>query len=290
MISHAKVNLGLRILHKRKDNYHELESIFLKISFGDEISFENTKSGKLELISENELVGTRWNEFEKVSERGDYTKNILFKTFEKMKQWKEISGLKIYLKKRIPTGGGLGGGSTNAASLIKFLYNGKFSSEFLEFAGKIGADVPFFLQNHHALVQGIGEKIFPVSIASGFGVLAVPPMLIETKTAFESLKKPLLDIESQNYGELKVSFREMLEAGNWGGLSTLLRNDFEDHAFSSFPELKVLKEEMLGTGLEFVSMTGSGSCFFGISSTANLEAKRFLEKKFSNYSFVSFSF
>ena len=194
MLCPAKVNLGLKVLFKRPDHYHEIESIFLRINWGDEIEFIPNDLGIVRLFSKNELNGVKHALFEEVSERGDFSRNILFKTFVKAKQIKpDLHGVDIRLTKRIPPGGGLGGGSTNAAYLLSYLFRDfpELQDSVREMSSSIGADVPFFLLPGHAHVSGIGEILRPISIASGKGILVIPPFSINTKDSYISLKKPL---------------------------------------------------------------------------------------------------
>lgn len=294
MISPAKINLGLTILFKRKDGYHELKSIFLLLDWGDQIEFEEMDG--FQLFSEVDPSIPQLKEFHIVSERGDITKNILYKTYQLALQRKSIrKGVSIKLKKNIPTGGGLGGGSSNAAQTLKFFFPNEelpYSNDFLSFAAKIGADVPFFLQESHSLVGGIGEKLEPISIPSSYGILAIPPFPIETKPAFISLKKPLQEtLISNDWRYLSQSISQSLQKRDWKSLSSLIVNDFEPYAISAFPELQFLKESMVHSGLDFVSMSGTGSCFYGLSSDKNkiTESFQVLANIFKAYKFVPFN-
>lgn len=124
MISPAKINLGLEIPFKRLDGFHEIRSVFLKISWGDDIEIEPASNGVFELFSNNEIILEKRKLYDQVSERGDIKNNILYKTFIKARSlFPELPGVKIHLTKRISPAGGLGGGSTNAASLLNFLFS-----------------------------------------------------------------------------------------------------------------------------------------------------------------------
>ncbi|EMO76795.1 4-(cytidine-5'-pyrophospho)-2-C-methyl-D-erythritol kinase domain protein [Leptospira kirschneri str. 200801925] len=125
MISPAKINLGLEIPFKRLDGFHEIRSVFLKISWGDDIEIEPASNGVFELFSNNEIILEKRKLYDHVSEIGDIKKNILYKTFIKARSlFPELPGVKIHITKRISPAGGLGGGSTNAASLLNFLFLG----------------------------------------------------------------------------------------------------------------------------------------------------------------------
>ncbi|MEM7182362.1 MAG: 4-(cytidine 5'-diphospho)-2-C-methyl-D-erythritol kinase [Spirochaetota bacterium] len=297
IFSHAKINLGLKVLYKRADNYHELNSLFLKIDWGDEISFQRRDDGQIYLISHNELPEGKKQLFEEVSERGDFTRNILYKAFQECKTFHSgFPGLDISLTKRIPPGGGLGGGSSNAAALIQHLFWGskyELSDQIQEIARKVGADVPFFLGEGHAKVSGIGEKLDPFSMARGNGLLLIPPFSIPTKDSYLHLKKPL----QKNYTGKQWSFLttpclDALQAGEWEMLQGILENDFELYALQTYPELEQLKRDLYNWGCSYVSMTGSGSCFYGLVKGLEIQSEivENSSRKYPSYSIVPFTF
>lgn len=295
MLCPAKINLGLRVLYKRPDNYHEIESIFLKLNWGDDIHFVENNLGIARLFSVNELRGVKRSLFEEVSERGDFSKNILFKTFEKSKELKkDLPGVDIHLTKRIPPGGGLGGGSTNAASLLNFIFHNEQekTATFHKMVTSIGADVPFFLSNGNFHVSGIGEILKPIKVASGAGILAIPPFSINTKESYLSLKKPLQsDWGQKSWSLLDEDFSNALRLGEWSKLREKFENDFEKYAFSEFPSLESLKLNLYNLGCSFVSMTGTGSCVYGF--VQEKEQASILEKmtqKYPEHYFIQFSF
>ena len=294
MISPAKINLGLKILFRRPDGYHELQSIFLPINWGDEISFQESENFELQSNIDSDYILN--SDYYQVSEKGDLSKNILYKTFiASQERKKNLKPVKITLHKKIPTGGGLGGGSSNAAMLLKYLFPEEVqvsNNDFLKFASKIGADVPFFLLNTPAAVEGIGERLTPIEVANANGILAIPAFSISTREAFLSLKKPLQEPPiSYEWNYLTMSIQSLLKRGEWSSLHNYLKNDFESYAFKTYPELETLKHTMYELGLEFVSMTGTGSCFYGLISKKEripliLES---LRNHFRNYQFVSFN-
>jgi 4-diphosphocytidyl-2-C-methyl-D-erythritol kinase len=296
MLCPAKINLGLKVLYKRPDNYHEIESIFLKLNWGDDIEFASNDLGYARLISKNELVGVKRSLFEEVSERGDFTKNILYKAYEKAKQIKsDLQGVDIHLTKRIPPGGGLGGGSTNAASLLTYLFRDypELSLLVQKMAATIGADIPFFLKTGHAHVSGIGEVLNNVSIAHGMGILAIPPFSINTKESYLSLKKPLQSEWGQkSWSLLDEDLSYALEQGDWSRLREKFENDFEKYAFSEFPELEALKQDFYKQGSSFVSMTGTGSCIYGFVQGIEQASiiQKWMTQNYPKHYFIQFSF
>ncbi|MCB1178582.1 MAG: 4-(cytidine 5'-diphospho)-2-C-methyl-D-erythritol kinase [Leptospiraceae bacterium] len=295
MLSPAKINLGLKILFKRPDGFHELQSIFLKLDFGDEISFEKIEEGRFELETENNLKGKAFEDFQKVSNFGNYKDNLLYKTFSKVQTIKKTNGVRIKLIKNIPTGGGLGGGSSNSASLLKYLFPEEIppTKKVIELASSLGADVPFFLFKGHKLVGGIGDKFEDIEISKGFGILVSTGYVINTGEAFSNLKKPLQkDPTSETWKCLQDEVHSALRNGDWNILSGKLSNDFEEFALNTYPDLRKLKHRMVEFGLPYVSMTGSGSSFYGLSSSKterdNLLLK--LRKEFREFQFTSFCF
>ena len=285
MISPAKINIGLDILYKRPDGYHEICSVFAKINWGDEIHFERTDDSEFELVSQNMLSAERREFFEAVSERGNPEKNILFKA------WKEFSpdsGLKVNLIKRIPPGGGLGGGSSNAADLIRFVTGGKITPKIIQKSSAIGADIPFFLQNGNGLVSGIGEKFRPLRIASGHGLLCIPDFISPTRDIYSKLKKPLQNSDLQESCDKAVKVLTALEKGDWKSAGEL-KNEFEKVVFPDHPVLRQVKQEFHA---DFASMTGSGSCVYGLyqSKEDTESARTRLAKSYPGFTFICFEF
>ena len=297
MISAAKINLGLNVLYKREDGYHEIQSVFIRINWGDEISFFPDNSGKITLTSKNELGSFKRESFEAVCERGDFRKNILFKAYTQISDIIGFSaGIHIQLTKKIPTGGGLGGGSSNAASLIRYMLNQSsvvLTEALVQKISKIGADIPFFLTTDHALVGGIGEKILPIKISPGFGVLAIPDVSINTSELYSQLKKPLQKAGTQNsWDKLEWEISDSLRTGNWKFLQEKLKNEFEEPVFRSCPELAVIKKNFLKCGAEYSSMTGSGSCLYALTSksTEQIEIHQKMQRLHPEMEMILFEF
>lgn len=295
ILSPAKVNLGLNVLYKRRDGYHEINSIFLRLKWGDVLSIEHIPKDEFHLQSIVELTGKAKEDYLQVSEYGDIKKNILYRAWQKAQEIdNNIRGVKIQIIKKIPTGAGLGGGSSNAASLMKFFFpTQQATPDFLNILATLGADVPFFWKDSHQIVKGIGEVLEDIQVPSGFGILALPELVISTKEAFLNLKKDLQKEDSEKKWiqerEVPRSFqhwKEFLE------FSKTLKNEFEPYAFACYPELKKLKESMQKLGLEYVSMTGTGSSFYGISQTYENVREIYpkLLEKFPTYRFVQFEF
>ncbi|MCP5493503.1 MAG: 4-(cytidine 5'-diphospho)-2-C-methyl-D-erythritol kinase [Leptospiraceae bacterium] len=297
MLSKAKINLGLKVLFKRPDNYHEINSIMLKINWGDDILFEPIETKKFELISQNELQNDRKKLYNEVSEIGDYTKNILYKTYTLSKtENSKVPGVRIHLTKRIPPGGGLGGGSSNAASLLSFLFakpDLNTSMNLVEIASKVGADVPFFLKEGSAIASGIGEILDDIEISQGYGVLAIPTFTINTAESFKNLNLTLQNNPTPNMCNiLSDDLKLLLKNADWAELKDKLVNDFESYAFRIYPKLKSLKEDFNSLGCSYASMTGTGSCIYGLVKDfeAQKEVYDSMVLKYPFYQFIKFTF
>lgn len=298
--SFAKINLGLEIPFRRPDGYHEIKSIFVKTDFGDDFALEsfslqNPAQPVFQLVSKNELGPRKYDLFESVSERGDVSKNILAKAYLKVFPFlKEKRGVRVFLTKRIPPEGGIGGGSSNAGSLLKILLpqTNLTTSEQLTLAKGIGADVPFFLQNQNCVVQGIGEILQPIEIAKGFGVLAIPSLSLSTKAMYDGLQKSLQNTpDSKIWKTLTEDVIRNLQVGDWKSLYGQLENEFEKVAFQNHSDLKELKLRFMQCGAEYASLSGSGSCFYGLVSEKSAQ-EALLERmklQFPNVDFLSFS-
>jgi 4-diphosphocytidyl-2-C-methyl-D-erythritol kinase len=299
-LSVSKINLGLEIPFRRPDGYHEIRSIFIRTDFGDDFEFQtfalqDKHTPEFQLVSRNELPPKKFPLFEAVSERGDLSKNILAKTYLKVFPFlEEKVGVRVNLTKRIPPEGGIGGGSSNAGSLLKELLplTTLDSGKQIELAKSIGADVPFFLQNQNCLVGGIGEMLDPISIGSGFGVLAIPSVSLSTKVMYERLQKSLQNtLDSKIWKTLTENVIRSLRIGDWKGLFGQLENEFEKVAFLDHPDLEKLKLGFLENGAEYASLSGSGSCFYGLISSKDRQGalRESMKLQFPDVDFVSFS-
>ncbi|MFO7525566.1 MAG: 4-(cytidine 5'-diphospho)-2-C-methyl-D-erythritol kinase [Ignavibacteriaceae bacterium] len=245
--SPAKINIGLNIIRKREDGFHDLETIFYPLNLYDEITF--TKSDSFSFTSNDELLNKE-------------PTNLIIKAKEELER---ISGktlnVKIELKKNIPIGAGLGGGSSNAAitliALNSFL-KPEHEHEFLsEFALKLGSDVPYFLNPVPAFAESRGELITPVNLKIDKPILIVNPGIhISTKWAFGLIKPHQLKISLKS-----LIGRKELSIDDIKGIAV---NDFEEIAFEEYPIIKKIKDSMIESGALISMMTGTGSTVFGI--------------------------
>ncbi len=271
LFSPAKVNLSLQILQKRNDGYHELYTVFQKITLFDEILIEE---GPLELFLE-------WEEPE-FFEEIPLEKNLLFKA---LKFFENLTGIKvsfrIRVKKRIPPGAGLGGGSSNAGTFLRFLMEFYSPSEdlkkkILEESRLLGADVPFFLMKESCSeARGIGEVLTPFPSQDAYYLVIYPGFKISTSWAYKNLKL--------NLPKKEVTFKKGRPFFEQEGF----RNDFEPLVFSSYPVLKRIKEELMNRfSPEGVLLSGSGSSLFAVfSEKPDLkEIEEFFEKELNFFS------
>ncbi len=257
--SNAKINFGLRILNRRKDGYHHLESIFIPIPWYDEILLELSNEFKLEVIGRDLDI--------------DWEDNLCYKAYELMKKKFSISPVKIILKKNIPSGAGLGGGSSNAAVTIlaiNDLFSLKLSKSVMaELADQIGSDCSFFIYNEVALVEGKGEVVTPISFPFSDWVLVINPSFhISTKEAFSMIKPKYRDDSLIDL--IKTPKKEWIRT---------IENDFEKVILKKYPQLESLKDALVEKGAYYISLSGSGSSFFAFFE----EEPKGMEGLFPNY-------
>lgn len=253
----AKVNFGLSVLDKREDGYHNIESIFQKIDFYDEIFLKRTQRG----ITFNTNIPPYGEE------------NICYKAILKFLDLYSLEGgLYVHLKKDVWQGSGLGGASSDVAELLKGLnriFNSPLNGETLfGIAGSLSSDAPFFLNGNTAVIRGRGDEISPFDLKIPIDlVLVYPGYKIDTPWAYRSLDKERAETE----GSID-SIKDYLEVGDIDRFAGCLYNDFEQVVFKRYPELAGIKEKLLKNGCIGSSLSGSGSVIYGITKDAgNLE-------------------
>ena len=248
----AKINLGLHIHGKREDGFHELETIFQMVSLYDDVELELLSSG-IKLECDSPGVPT------------DDT-NLAYKAANLLRQSYQVEdkGVSIRLKKKIPFGAGLGGGSGNAAGVLmglNRLWGLEIEREKLsKLAAELGSDVPFFLTSPCALGMGRGEKLKALKPCAKFQVLLVfPGFPVATSWVYQNLKLKLTKREN-NISIL----RKNLSLSDITSLGSQLYNDLEPLVIQRFPEVQVVKDELWAWGALGVLLSGSGSTVFGI--------------------------
>ena len=241
----AKINLGLFITEKRTDGFHNLESLFLPIPLCDILEVTVT-------MEDTSLVCT--------GESSDIPteKNIVFKAWKLLQVAYGIDPVKIHLHKIIPSGAGMGGGSSDGSFMLKALnelFQLNLSVSQLEgFAAQLGSDCPFFIQNKPALVSGRGEGVVPVefNLEGKYLVIVNPGIHISTSQAFRGIQS-----KSSSF-----NWKEFIQHKDFEKIE--LRNDFEQSVFLLYPEIAEIKSTLLNAGALYSSMSGTGSTVYGL--------------------------
>ena len=245
----AKINLGLNITEKRPDGYHNLETIFYPVPIEDalEINILNKGNGKFRLHQ----AGL---EIEEEAES-----NLVVKAYKLLDDRFNLPPVDIHLFKHIPSGAGLGGGSSDAAFMLKLLndhFQLELSEEQLEvYAATLGADCAFFIKNRPIFAEGIGNIFSPVELSlNGYQIMIIKPnVFVSTREAFSNIHphRP------------KYPVREAIQRPVQEWKDTLI-NDFEASVFPQHPVIGEIKEELYHQGAIYASMSGSGSSVFGL--------------------------
>jgi len=241
----GKINLGLHVTQKRKDGFHNLESVFYPVNIIDVLEIITTPgSGQISFETEGLKI------------EGKNEENLIFKAIRLFGQKK--FDYKVFLKKNIPMGGGLGGGSSDATFTLKILKNLnalKPNINLFEAAMELGSDCGFFTENKPCLVSGRGENIEPVNLnLDGYFIkLVFPKINVSTKIAFGNITP----------NNRPIDFARIMKEplNNW---QKFLVNDFETGVVNEFPALKNIKNDLLIHGAQYAAMSGSGSTFYGI--------------------------
>jgi 4-diphosphocytidyl-2-C-methyl-D-erythritol kinase len=251
----AKINLCLEVIGKRADGFHELRTIFQIISLNDELRFKATRKPGIELrVGGNDSLSSE-----------PIDKNLVYRAVEALRSEFAISnGVTIELRKTIPAGRGLGGGSSDAAAALigylrlvrKRLPRGRLFA----IGASLGADVPFFLEGGRALGIGKGDEIYPLPDTPKRHLLVVSPKSIHVPTpdAYRWLNAPQL---TNSAGNPKLYEFCALAWSLQGGP---LLNDFEEAVFQQYPRLADIKRELLQNGASEALLAGSGSAVFGV--------------------------
>ncbi len=241
----AKINLGLNVVSKRPDGYHNIETIFYPIPLKD----------ALEIVESDSFCFTQTG----IPVDGAIENNLVVKAMRLIEKSYTLPLLDIHLLKAIPFGAGLGGGSSDAAFMLKLVNdfcNLNISDEQLEeMASVLGADCPFFIRNKPVFASGIGNIFEPIdlSLKGYYLYLVKPDITVSTPEAYRMLTP----------GKPIVSLKEIvtLSVEEWKGSMV---NDFEETIFKIHPLIKEVKEQVYDAGAIYASMSGSGSSVFGL--------------------------
>ncbi len=246
----CKINLGLHILGKREDGFHNLETIFYPVSFMDALEIMTNSNSK----SEIEFTGTG------LTVDGNTEDNLCSKAYHLLKKdFPQLPSVKIHLHKALPMGAGLGGGSADAAFMLKML-NERFhlnlsTDQLINYSLQLGSDCPFFLINKPCFATGRGELLEEISVdLSAYKMVLINPGIhINTGWAFSNIT-PALPPKS-----IKGIVQQPIDS--W---KEALKNDFEVPVFAAHPAIKEIKEALYTQGALYAAMSGSGSTVFGI--------------------------
>jgi len=255
----CKINLGLKILRKREDGYHDLETVFYPLAVKDVLEVIRTESPSLTFTATGIPIP------------GGAGGNLVLKAYDLLKKdFPQLPPVNIYLHKHIPIGAGLGGGSSDGATMLRLL-NVRFhlqltEDELLEYAALLGSDCPFFILNKPCAAGGRGEKLVPIELdLSGYSFVIVHPGIhISTPWAFSQC------VPATGGKSLAAIIRQPVDT--W---AEELVNNFEKPVLSSYPELSLIKEQLYSRGALYAAMTGSGSSFFGIFEKGELPSLTF---------------
>jgi 4-diphosphocytidyl-2-C-methyl-D-erythritol kinase len=249
----CKINLGLHVLEKRSDGYHNLETVFYPVQLRDALELIQKESQSVELSMSGSPVD------------GQQDDNICIKAYQLLrKDFPDLLPVQIHLHKAIPMGAGLGGGSADGAFTLKLL-NKKFSlglseKQLADYALQLGSDCPFFIINKPCYASGRGEifETIKLDLTAFKFFIVYPAIRISTGWAFENIK-PAFPRKS-----IKEIIQQPVES--W---KEKLINDFEESVFRQYPEIKMIKDELYNAGAVYASMSGSGSAMYGIFKKGN---------------------
>lgn len=240
----AKINIGLQVLKKRPDGYHDIETVFYPLAVYDVLEIIIAKEFRL-FISGIPITGN--------------AENLCEKVFQVLKFDYELPPVHIYLHKNIPIGAGLGGGSSDAAFLIKLIseyFNLNLSFKQMEdYARRLGADCAFFIANKPVLASGIGDQFSSVILdLSSYQLVVIKPSVhISTAEAFAEV--PL----NESGRDLKTHIHKPVHT--W---KESIVNDFEYSVFKKYPSIRTIKEQLYLSGAVYASLSGTGSAVYGI--------------------------
>lgn len=256
----AKINIGLYVVEKRPDGYHNLETVFYPVGLQD--ALEVNRAGTPAGICQLRVSGTLLD--------GDAEDNLVVKAYRLLEKDYALPPVDIHLFKHIPAGAGLGGGSADAAFMLK-LMNEKCAlrltvAQLEDYAARLGADCAFFIKNKPVFATGIGNVFTPLSLSlcGYYIVLVKPDIFVSTRDAFARIRPKCPDTPL-----LEAVARPM---ETW---KDCLKNDFEEGVFFKYPEIAAVKDRLYDLGAVYASMSGSGSAVYGIfrSPVENVDEK-----------------
>lgn len=258
----AKINLGLNVVEKRPDGYHNLQTVFYPVRIQDALEvFEMDADFPSPVDCDLKVTN--------IHIEGDEQRNLVVRAYQLLKQdFPTLSRVHVHLYKGIPTQAGMGGGSSDCGFMITLLNDafqlGLSTQQMIDYAARLGADCPFFISSRPAYAEGIGEQLQPIALdLSGWHIAVVRPAIpVPTKEAF-SLITP-------HYPEKNCRDIVMQPVETW---RDELVNDFEKSVFALHPEIGSIKAQLYEMGAVYAAMSGSGSSVFGLfRQTVSLDA------------------
>ena len=259
LFPNCKINIGLRVVRKREDGYHDLETIFYPVmGLHDELEV-NRVSG---IGNRESGVGFSFIQ-EGLAVDCPAEDNLIIKCYQRMQaKYPQIGDVRIRFKKNIPFGAGLGGGSSDAAhmaiALNEIFALGLTREQLAEEVRPLGADCPFFIYNTPCYAEGIGDKLTPISLdLSGLRLMMIKPNCgVSTREAYSGIiRHPEVE------GQIKQALQDRQ---SFADMRPLLVNDFEQTVFPLHPEIAEIKQRLLDAGAIYAAMSGSGSTVFGL--------------------------
>ncbi|MBQ9752641.1 MAG: 4-(cytidine 5'-diphospho)-2-C-methyl-D-erythritol kinase [Paludibacteraceae bacterium] len=261
LIPNCKINIGLRVVRKREDGYHDLETIFYPV-YGLHDELEVERSTNFEFCQEGLAVDCSAED------------NLLIKCYQRMRaKYPQVGNVRIRFKKNIPFGAGLGGGSSDAAHMaiaLNEIFELRLTQQQLaEEVRPLGADCPFFIYNTPCYAEGIGDKLTPISLdLSGLRLMMIKPNCgVSTKEAYAGIVR-----HPEVEGQIKNALHEGL---SFDIMRPLLINDFEQTVFPIHPEIAEIKQRLLDAGAVYAAMSGSGSTVFGLFAGSSKNSTSF---------------
>lgn len=246
----CKINIGLRVVRKREDGYHDLETIFYPV-YGLHDELEVVKAEKFAFLQDGLVVDC------------SPTDNLIYKVYQRMQtHFPQIGNVKITFKKNIPFGAGLGGGSSDAAhmaiALNEIFQLGLTKQQLAEEVRPLGADCSFFIYNTPCYAEGIGDKLSPITLdLNGLRLVMIKPNCgVSTKEAYAGIVR-----HPEAEGQIKQA---LIEGKTLTDMSSLLINDFEQTVFPIHSEIAEIKKRLQDAGAVYAAMSGSGSTVFGL--------------------------
>ncbi|MBP5449881.1 MAG: 4-(cytidine 5'-diphospho)-2-C-methyl-D-erythritol kinase [Spirochaetales bacterium] len=265
--SYAKINLYLNVVSRYKNGYHGLRSIFALTDLCDVMTYESSSIGQNEITVGNALLG----EDNLISKAAAAFRSYLAKTMPHI----TVPPLKIHTEKHIPMGGGLGGGSSNAAAMLNILNrlcgSPLSAAQLCHLGASLGADVPFFIRGGVQRVFGIGQITAPMNVKLDLPILLVfPKTRVNTAAAYSAMDDCHICGNTYNEQKRYRLVRDGLITGNIDHIATGLYNKFEEVIFPNNPELPQIKSDLVKCGALAALMSGSGSTMFGLCRTPDI--------------------